>query len=137
MLALRGIIFLFYYYFIVFFTKLCDFYCFLLSVGIVLIWEVSARHREKPKVCQIQCNLYGIKVIHALLWFVWLVVFYKFVTWRLEDTIVKPLLSGPPIKRTPSIKWTLSWSRNERLIFPFIMNPYSADTSIKWTWTLK
>ena len=79
MLALRGIIIII--VIIIFFNpKLCVFYFFLLSVGIVLIWEVSARHREKPKVCQIQCNLYGIKVIHALLGFVWLVVFYKFVT---------------------------------------------------------
>ena len=43
----------------------------------------------------------------------------------------------PPIKRTPSIKWTLSRSRNESRIFPFITNPYSAETCIKWTRTLK
>ena len=55
----------------------------------------------------------------------------------LKASTVTPLLSGPPIKRTPSIKRTLSRSRNERLIFPFMTNPYSADTSIKRTRTLK
>ena len=55
----------------------------------------------------------------------------------LKANTVKPLLSGPPIKQTPSIKRTLSRSRNERFIFPFITNPYSADTCIKRTRTLK
>ena len=43
-----------------------------------------------------------------------------------------------PIKRTPSIKRTLR--RVPKLtsyIFPFITNPYSAETSIKQTQTLK
>ena len=44
---------------------------------------------------------------------------------------VKPLLSGPPIKRT--------LSRVPKLMsdIPFITNLYSADTSIKRTQTLK
>ena len=51
---------------------------------------------------------------------------------------VKPLLSRPPIKRTPSIKQTLS-PEIDILYFPlgFITNPYSADTSIERTRTLK
>ena len=43
---------------------------------------------------------------------------------------VKPLLSEPPFKRTPSIKRTLSR-------VPKLTNPYSADTSVKRTRTLK
>ena len=43
---------------------------------------------------------------------------------------MKRLLSGPPIKRIPSIKRTQSWVP-ELTIGPFITNPYSADTSIK------
>ena len=49
---------------------------------------------------------------------------------------MKPLLSGPPIKRIPSIKRTQSWVP-KLTIGPFITNPYSADTSIKRTRTLK
>ena len=51
---------------------------------------------------------------------------------------VKPLLSRPPIKRTPSIKKTLS-PEIDILYFPlgFITNPYSADTSIERMQTLK
>ena len=46
---------------------------------------------------------------------------------------VKPLLSGPPIKRTPSI------SRVPKMTsyIPFVTNPYQADTSVKRTRTLK
>jgi len=44
----------------------------------------------------------------------------------------KPLSSGPPIKRTPSTKRTLSLvPKRTSDQFPFITNPYSADTSIK------
>ena len=53
-------------------------------------------------------------------------LYLHFSTLRNVNT-VKPLLSGPPIKRTSSIQWTLSRSRNECLIFPFIMNHYSAS----------
>ena len=49
--------------------------------------------------------------------------------------IVKPLLSGP---QTPSIKRTKSWvPKLTSYISAFITNPYSADTSIKRTKTLK
>ena len=55
-----------------------------------------------------------------------------------KATIVTPLLSGPQLSgHPPLLKRTQSRSRNERLIFPFITNPYSADTCIKRTRTLK
>ena len=49
---------------------------------------------------------------------------------------MKPLLSRPPIKRTPSIKRTLSRSRNQRLIFHlyeplFNGHLYKADANTK------
>ena len=50
---------------------------------------------------------------------------------------VKPLLSGTAIKRTPSIKRTLSRVPKLTSYIPIITNPYSADTSIKRTRTLK
>ena len=50
---------------------------------------------------------------------------------------VKPLLSGPPIKGTPSIKWTVSWVLKQTSDISFKMNPYSVDTSIKQMQTLK
>ena len=55
-----------------------------------------------------------------------------------QISTVKPLLSGPPIKWTPSVKRTVSQvPKLMSYIFPFITNPYSADTSIKQMWTLK
>ena len=37
----------------------------------------------------------------------------------------------------PSLSGHQAGPRNERLIFPFVTNPHSADTSIKRTRTLK
>ena len=52
---------------------------------------------------------------------------------------MKPLLSGPPIKRTPSIKRTLSQvSKLTSYIF-LLTNPYSdadADTKINCIWLI-
>ena len=42
---------------------------------------------------------------------------------------VKPPLSGPPIKRTPSTKWVPKLTSDISLC----NEPYSADTSIKQT----
>ena len=50
---------------------------------------------------------------------------------------VKPLLSGPQLSGYPLLNGHQAGSRNERLIFLFITNPYSADTSIKRTRALK
>jgi len=44
---------------------------------------------------------------------------------------VKPLLSGPPIKRTPSVKRTLSLVPKLTSYISVITNLYSVETSIK------
>ena len=49
----------------------------------------------------------------------------------------KTFIKRTPIKWTPSIKRTLSWVQKLTSYFPFITNPYSADTSIKQMRTLK
>ena len=57
---------------------------------------------------------------------------------EITDT-VQPVLSGPLIKRDTLYQagTKLGPEINNFITFPFITNPYSADTSIKRTQTLK
>ena len=51
-----------------------------------------------------------------------------FFPWCGIGNTVKPVLSGPPIKRHSLLSGHLAGSRNERHIFSFLTDSYSADT---------
>ena len=75
-----------------------------------------------PFISQILEFIYRTVLIFILIYFEW-----RDTENQQYFNIVKPVLSGPPIK------WTLC---NILYIFPFITNPYSADTKINCIWLI-
>ena len=75
-----------------------------------------------PFISQILDFIYWTVLIFTLIYFEW-----RDTENQQYFNTVKPLLSGPPIKRTLC---------NILYIFPFMTNPYSADTKINCIWLI-
>ena len=64
-------------------------------------------------------------------------VVYCSIQLKLSKNTVKPVLSRHPIKQTPSFKRTVAEVPKSIFLIYFKWNLYHADTSIKWTRTLR